>query len=518
VFVVALLAGLGGGLAHAASSDHGAQSLQVSKSADSPTTVAGSTNGYTITISNPHKDPVEVASIVDDLPSGFVYTPGSSTDATTANPARDSGGRLTWTGPFTVPGKEEGTKGTKGTIVLHFNVTVASKPDDYYNTAAVTQGKKDLNSSGPTAKVTVTKPPNGAPVCDGSSKEVAAGGSASIDLVCTDPDGPAPLSRRVVSGPGHGTVSAVTTGGSVTYTPADGYTGVDSFTFEAVDAEGALSNVATASITVTGADGGAPPPGAPPPGEPPPGAPPPGAPSDAGHANDRAAATGITGDTAADSASSDPGGGVAGTRATSAPAPEERRTGNVETVSGDVFVTVPGSATPVRLDQLRQIPVGSRIEATSGEVRLAVDNGEGIQTAVFGGGAFVFTQHTVGSPPARASRRRERRRRTPRDPRLFTDLKLVGGDFSGCSRATTATARTARSRGRRLWGRGKGRFRTRGRRASAIVRGTVWETIDGCASTVVRVSEGVVAVTDFGTHRTVMVPAGRSYTARVRGG
>ena len=63
-------------------------------------------------------------------------------------------------------------------------------------------------------------------------------------------------------------------------------------------------------------------------------------------------------------------------------------------------------------------------------------------------------------------------------------------------------------------GDGKGRFRTRGRYASATVRGTKWLTADRCDGTNVKVARGVVQVADFPQRRQVTVRAGRSYLAR----
>jgi hypothetical protein len=47
------------------------------------------------------------------------------------------------------------------------------------------------------------------------------------------------------------------------------------------------------------------------------------------------------------------------------------------------------------------------------------------------------------------------------------------------------------------------------------VRGTIWLTEDTCAGTRVTVRRGLVAVSDFARHRTVMVPKHHSYLARV---
>jgi hypothetical protein len=74
---------------------------------------------------------------------------------------------------------------------------------------------------------------------------------------------------------------------------------------------------------------------------------------------------------------------------------------------------------------------------------------------------------------------------------------------------------SARRRGRRLWGNGKGRFRSRGRRSATTVTGTKWLVEDRCdGTTLTRVARGVVRVRDFKRHRTVTVRARHSYVAR----
>jgi ferric-dicitrate binding protein FerR (iron transport regulator) len=73
---------------------------------------------------------------------------------------------------------------------------------------------------------------------------------------------------------------------------------------------------------------------------------------------------------------------------------------------------------------------------------------------------------------------------------------------------------SSRARTRQLWGRGKGRFRTRGRHSTATVRGTYWLTKDSCNSTVTVVREGVVTVHDFAKNKDVKVKAGKRYIAR----
>ena len=70
---------------------------------------------------------------------------------------------------------------------------------------------------------------------------------------------------------------------------------------------------------------------------------------------------------------------------------------------------------------------------------------------------------------------------------------------------------------RQLWGSAKGAFRTKGRFASATVRGTFWFIQDRCDGTLTQVIEGTVDVLDTVKHKTVSVTAGQSYLAVARG-
>ena len=67
---------------------------------------------------------------------------------------------------------------------------------------------------------------------------------------------------------------------------------------------------------------------------------------------------------------------------------------------------------------------------------------------------------------------------------------------------------------RRLWGKGKGRFRTRGRYSSGTVRGTNWLTQDFCEGTLTRVVEGAVSVYDLVAKKGILVKPGKSYFAK----
>jgi Calx-beta domain len=100
----------------------------------------------------------------------------------------------------------------------------------------------------------------------------------------------------------------------------------------------------------------------------------------------------------------------------------------------------------------------------------------------------------------------------------ITVLRLVGGNFKvKCGTATRTTAglsvEAKKTPVRRLWGKGKGRFRTRGRYASGTVRGTNWVTTDFCDGTDTRVVAGIVRVYDLVLKKWILLKAGQSYFA-----
>jgi DNA-binding beta-propeller fold protein YncE len=84
--------------------------------------------------------------------------------------------------------------------------------------------------------------------CSDITATVAYETATPLALTCSDSDGD-PLTYAITSAPAHGTLGAVSPSGQVTYTPAAGYSGTDSFTFTASDA-GGTATAATAHITV----------------------------------------------------------------------------------------------------------------------------------------------------------------------------------------------------------------------------------------------------------------------------
>ena len=100
-----------------------------------------------------------------------------------------------------------------------------------------------------TVSLTVTAAPD-SPVAVADSTTVSQNGSVGVDVLAndTDPDGDIdPSTVSVTSGPLHGTVSVDPTTGAITYTPAQGYSGPDSFTYQVCDSTGSC---ASASVSV----------------------------------------------------------------------------------------------------------------------------------------------------------------------------------------------------------------------------------------------------------------------------
>lgn len=118
-------------------------------------------------------------------------------------------------------------------------------------TFAITNGVMKSNAATVTLTVAAGKPPTAS---DGALT-VTENKAGSGILQATDPDGD-PLTFSIVSQPSHGTVAIDNDAtGAYTYTPTQGYSGSDSFSFKANDGN-ADSNTAKVSITVKKAPSG----------------------------------------------------------------------------------------------------------------------------------------------------------------------------------------------------------------------------------------------------------------------
>jgi hypothetical protein len=204
------------------------------------------------------------------------------------------------------------------------------------------------------------------------------------------------------------------------------------------------------------------------------------------------------------------------------PPPVAGKSVNVNVVSGQVFLKLPagrsGRATGpakgfVPLTGQKQIPVGSQLDTRKGRIALtsvADTGGKKTQASDFYDGIFQVKQSVPKKKPKKAKP-------------LITDIVLKGqvarsqcAPLKGARSATTDKKKGPKSVLGKLWGNGKGKFRTNGKYSSATVRGTIWLTQDECDGTLTKVRRGVVQVRDFKRKKTVIVKAGHSYLARAQ--
>ena len=175
------------------------------------------------------------------------------------------------------------------------------------------------------------------------------------------------------------------------------------------------------------------------------------------------------------------------------PKPALRRAALIDRVRGKVRFRLPGDERDRRLTGPTTVPMRTIVDATEGRVRLTVArDGRGrTSRGVFYDGRFSIAQGAGRRP--------------------ITHLRLVGDFETACESAragasTAARAAAKRPRKRRLWGNGKGRFRTRGRYSAATVRGTKWLVEDRCDGTLTKVARGEVEVVDFSPEQTATAP------------
>jgi hypothetical protein len=197
----------------------------------------------------------------------------------------------------------------------------------------------------------------------------------------------------------------------------------------------------------------------------------------------------------------------------------------VRVVSGQVFIKLPGSGRAratgpakgfVPFTGAANIPVGSQLDTKKGRVALtsAADTaGVKTQTSDFYQGIFQVKQAVP--------------KKTPKKPAALTTDLVMKGQIARSQCAPLKGARAAAVSAKKkkkgpkavlgkLWGNGKGKFRTNGKYSSATVRGTIWLVEDRCEGTLTKVTRGTVRVRDLRRKKTVTVKAGHSYLARAQ--
>jgi hypothetical protein len=198
--------------------------------------------------------------------------------------------------------------------------------------------------------------------------------------------------------------------------------------------------------------------------------------------------------------------------------PRVARTVGLRVASGRVFIRYPVGKGPtpfvgraarihkgpapgfIPLKGAATVPIGSTVDVEEGTVSLtsAADLEGRTQRAEFYSGVFTIRQRSSSKP--------------------VTDLLLRTASYSAncgpVSGGSGATVARSTKRLGRLWGSGKGRFRTRGRFSAATVGGTTWLTEDRCDGTLTKVTKGRVAVFDRALRKRITATPGHGYLAR----
>ena len=140
------------------------------------------------------------------------------------------------------------TAPTTGTVTQSGNQLVYTPATGFFGTATFTYTISDGHGGTSTATVTITIPNgNHPPVAVNDAATTMVGMPVAIAVLGndSDPDGDV-ISVVSNTSPAHGAVTRV--GGVFTYTPAAGFTGIDTFTYTISDGHG---GVATATVTIT---------------------------------------------------------------------------------------------------------------------------------------------------------------------------------------------------------------------------------------------------------------------------
>jgi hypothetical protein len=174
------------------------------------------------------------------------------------------------------------------------------------------------------------------------------------------------------------------------------------------------------------------------------------------------------------------------------PVPQFHKTVVVKRISGKVRVRLKGSKTFVDLSSIDDVPLGATVDVKKGRIELASVPS---RTAAVEKIQLYSGMFRVGQPAA------------------ITEFTL-NEPLASCKKKARASATKPRSR--KLWGDGKGKFRTRGQYSAATIRGTRFLVQDSCSGTLTQVKEGSVLVRDNVKRKNIVLRKGKRYTARPR--
>jgi large repetitive protein len=208
-------------------------------------TAAGGTVGYTVGITNVSTTAGRLDRLVDTLPAGATYVPGSSMlgGVAIADPAM-AGATATWSGPIDV------AAGT--TLDLTYQVVIPGTPGTYANSVIGWYGTAQLDASqnvaasNPASVTVAVADAGGTAEAGDDAATTPANTQVSVDVLTNDTSSiGGTLTITAVGTPSSGTADV--DGGSIVYTPAAGFAGTATFTYTISD----TNSTDTATVTVT---------------------------------------------------------------------------------------------------------------------------------------------------------------------------------------------------------------------------------------------------------------------------
>jgi hypothetical protein len=171
------------------------------------------------------------------------------------------------------------------------------------------------------------------------------------------------------------------------------------------------------------------------------------------------------------------------------------------------LVKTPGSTDFTPVQEGQPLPPGTQVDV-SGESALTIQKPTGQTMTFFGVPDNVPSQFAITGAQNGGTG--------------LIAIALTGGNFTACKGSTYRYLSGLVAKKpppkkpkpvRRLWGSGKGSYKTTGKYASATVRGTFWLVADYCNGTLITVRKGSVIVHDRVKNKNVIVKPGKPYFA-----
>lgn len=196
------------------------------------------------------------------------------------------------------------------------------------------------------------------------------------------------------------------------------------------------------------------------------------------------------------------------------PAAEEptyRTDSNLSRSTGEILIKLPGTDTFVPLEKNAVVPLGTVVDARQGVAVVTWAKPDGsTYSARFWAGVFEIKQTTGANPIG------EVKLRDDLVGKASTARATNAAGIASAPAQFDAWIAKKKKQGKRknkVWGEGKGNYRSSGSNSSATVRGTVWlvENFQNATRTYVR--SGIVDVRDFKRRKTIRLRKGKSYLA-----